>query len=488
MKFRLICALAGLVLIFTGAPAMAGDRSGKGGGGGFDTARPAQLVPTESGVRIDPILSAGDTIGGYQMSGIPDGLGAFAQEGRHGDDEDAGPLSVLMNHELDGTSPPGVGTRVSQLTLNPRGRTVLSASYPIDGTEGFLRFCSSNLTKVHGQPLYWTGEETTDAGSLTPDPGDGLGRGGSSIVLNAKTGDWKETRHFGLFPHENNLPVKGLERAVVLLTEDGSPTGNLSQLYAYIAPSFRKAISGSRGSLHVWRADPGQGQDADPSTNDIQEGETLRGRFVPISQAENADADTLESSVQGKNAFDFVRLEDAARSQTSKKAVYMADTGALDSESVRGRMYKVKLSKRDPTRASIKVILDGDLQAGSSDPVKLVNPDNIDTSKKSIVIQEDRNSEHRDADVEGGYGRVLVYKLRTGALRAVARVNTPANLRPGEWESSGVINAESWLGDHKWLLDVQAHGQTALQPGPDLVPDSSSGEDGQLLAIKIPGS
>ncbi len=134
------------------------------------------------------------------------------------------------------------------------------------------------------------------------------------------------------------------------------------------------------------------------------------------------------------------------------------------------------------------MILDGDRQLGSSDPVKLVNPDNIDTSTKSIVIQEDRNSEHRDAAVEGGYGRVLVYNLRTGALRAVARVNTPANLRPGEWESSGVINAESWLGDDMWLLDVQAHGQTAPQPGPGLVPDSSSGEDGQLLAIEIPGS
>ena len=85
-------------------------------------------------------------------------------------------------------------------------------------------------------------------------------------------------------------------------------------------------------------------------------------------------------------------------------------------------------------------------------------------------------------------GGCLVYRLRTGVLRAVARVDTPANLRPGEWESSGVINAERWLGDHMWLLDVQAHGQTALQPGLGLVPDSSSGEDGQLLAIEIPGS
>ena len=489
MRFRLIGTLTGLLMISTGASAMAGERGGKGDltASGFDTARPPQLVPTQTGVRIDPILSVGDTIGGYQMSGIPDGLGAIAPEGGD-DDGEHGAFDLLMNHELDGVSPPGVGARVSQLTLDPRSRSVLSASYPIDGTEGFARFCSSNLTEIHGRPLYFTGEESTEAGSLTPDPNDRLGRGGSSIVLDGESGDWTETRHFGLLPHENNLPVTGLEQAVVLVTEDGSPTGNRSQLYAYIASSFRKAISGTGGSLHVWRAAPGQGQDADPSTNDIAEGETLRGRFVPVSQAENADAATLESSVQAENAFDFVRLEDVARSQPQRGTVYMADTGALGSESVRGRMYKVELGERDPTRASIEVILDADRQAGSSDPVKLVNPDNIDTSKRSIVIQEDRNSEHRDAAAEGGYGRVLVYKLRTGVLRAVARVNTPPNLRPGEWESSGVVNAESWLGDDMWLLDVQAHGQTAPQPGLGLAPDSSSGEDGQLLAIEIPGS
>ncbi len=86
MRLRLIGTLTGLLLISTGASAMAGDH-GAGGAvsaSGFDTTRPPQLVPTESGVEIDPILSVGDTIGGYQMSGIPDGLGAFSPEGRHG--------------------------------------------------------------------------------------------------------------------------------------------------------------------------------------------------------------------------------------------------------------------------------------------------------------------------------------------------------------------------------------------------------------------
>ena len=48
---------------------------------GVRTSRPAQLVATTPGVRIRPILSVGDVVGGrlggYQMTGIPDGLGAY---------------------------------------------------------------------------------------------------------------------------------------------------------------------------------------------------------------------------------------------------------------------------------------------------------------------------------------------------------------------------------------------------------------------------
>jgi hypothetical protein len=461
---------------------------------GFKTAKPAQLVPLEAGVVIEPILSVSDVVPGtgnppdrpdYQMTGIPDGLGAFRVKGGG-----ARTIDVLMNHEIDGTgpdSPPGVGTRVSQVTIDVATKSVLDAWYPIDGSEGFVRFCSSTLALIDTHPLYLAGEESTNAGALTPDPSDGLGRGGSSLVLDAETGLWRETRHFGLLPHENVVPVQKLASAVMLTTEDGDPNANRSQLYAYIAPSFKTAITGRKGSLYVWTAD--SAGDGDPSTNDIHEGQTLAGHFVPVTQAENATAAALETAVQAKQAFDFVRLEDAAVSRTTKGRVYVADTGALGSQSVRGRIYQLDIDRSDPTVASLKLLLDADAQVARSDPVKLVNPDNMDTSNRSLIIQEDRNSEHRDAAVEGGYGRILVYDIRSNRItRAVARVNTPASLRPGEWESSGVINAVQLLGEDWWLVDVQAHATTAPQPGPTLAPNSSSGEDGQLLAIKIPNS
>src|SRR5918999_4267855 len=135
---------------------------------GRRTDRPAQLVPLAKGVEVIPILSTGDTVGAYQMSGVPDGLGVFRpEEDRQGGSPS---IEVLMNHELGGDAPAGVGARVSRVTLDADDLSVIRASYPIDGSEGFLAFCSSTLTRIGGRLLYLTGEESTRNGALTADP------------------------------------------------------------------------------------------------------------------------------------------------------------------------------------------------------------------------------------------------------------------------------------------------------------------------------
>ena len=99
--------------------------------GATKTAKPPYLVPTAPGVLVDPILSTSDIVPEgqtppYQMSGIPDGLGAYSNKGRRGGDDDddrgkrgkrgSGTYTVLMNHELGRTfpgQPPGVDARIS---------------------------------------------------------------------------------------------------------------------------------------------------------------------------------------------------------------------------------------------------------------------------------------------------------------------------------------------------------------------------------------
>lgn len=456
------------------------------GATGVKTQKRPYLVPTAPGVVVDPILSTSDIVPEgqtpqYQMSGIPDGLGVYSNRGRRGDDDDddkrgggrSGTYTVVMNHELgtafQGTPPtPGVNARISRLRIDRATNSVLSARYLFTGNEGFERFCSSTLEVIKGTPWYFTGEEELNGP-----------HNGSSIAMNAETGEWWETEHFGHLQHENIVPTK-LSKWFFLTTDDDFRAGQDAYLYAYIAKSFKAAISGdpSKGSLYVWKAD-----NALDSTQ-IQKGQTLTGRFVPISQAENATDVTLKNAAAARGAFKFDRLEDAALYEKVKGRYYFTDTGKAP-RTTRGRLYQFDVKPSDPTRASLKVLLDGD----TGDDI--YNPDNIDTSARSVVIQEDRESPFRGPPgppvADSGHNRVMVYDIATGTLQSVARVDTTPPLRPGQWESSGVVNAFEILGAGWWLTDVQAHNQNAPQPGPSLVPNSSpTGEDGQLQAVFIP--
>jgi hypothetical protein len=55
------------------------------------------LISSESHVTVESLLTTGDSVGGYKMAGIPDGLGAF--------DNGDGTFTVLMNHEISNSNP-----------------------------------------------------------------------------------------------------------------------------------------------------------------------------------------------------------------------------------------------------------------------------------------------------------------------------------------------------------------------------------------------
>ncbi|MDP2402092.1 MAG: hypothetical protein Q8M66_08940, partial [Actinomycetota bacterium] len=145
------------------------------------------------GIEFISVLTSGDTIGGYTMAGIPDGLGAY--------DNADGTFTVLMNHEIYAApiiGPLGIarahggkGAFVSAWVIDKRTLKVISgsdlmkhvyrqdasgtwASVPSSGawgqTRAFARFCSADLadrsafynsTTRKGTPhrIYLNGEE-----------------------------------------------------------------------------------------------------------------------------------------------------------------------------------------------------------------------------------------------------------------------------------------------------------------------------------------
>jgi hypothetical protein len=104
-------------------------------------------------------------------------------------------------------------------------------------TEGFERFCSATFEVINGTPNYFTGEE-----AITTPP---TGHDGSSIVMNAVTGAWTETPHFGHIQHENIVPVERLKKFMVVTTDDDFCPGQPALLLAYIADSCAR-VSGNR--------------------------------------------------------------------------------------------------------------------------------------------------------------------------------------------------------------------------------------------------
>jgi hypothetical protein len=460
------------------------------GSPGVKTHKPAYLQPhpESPGVVIDPILSTGDIVPegqdpDYQMSGIPDGLGAYPLKD-HGrwhwfdDGRSKKKFVVVMNHELDRTFPtnpifnPNVDARISRLVIDREKRAVHEAEYLFTGLEGYTRFCSSTLRMIRGEPFYFTGEETSTSGHR-----------GSSIVMDPETGMWKETRHFGLLQHENVVPLR-IARKWVFLTSDDDFRPGFSYLYAWIGDSFNESLKGndaSDGSLYVWKAD---NHVAEPGNATATKGESIPGHFVPLSQIpDNATGESLKLAAARENAFKFDRLEDIAvlggtQSPSNEHVTFIADTGKPP-VTTRGRVYQFTFNRNDPTRATLKMILNGD----APDNDDIFNPDNMDASDRVLMIQEDRESAFR-----GDPSRILAYDFRSKDIRTVATVRTPDLLGPFTWEASGIIDASHVLGKDWWLTDVQAHSLSERQPGPTLVPNSEDGEDGQLLAIKVPGS
>jgi len=457
-SFLLVLVLATLL---TSSSLLVGESGAtRPGRQGFLTKTRPYLVRMEHGVVIEPLLTTGDILGrtqtGYQMSGVPDGLGAYQRPD--------GTIELFMNHELNARFDPS-GARVSHLTLDNDGR-VLSGSYPIDGSENFEWFCSSTLTVLGGVPWYTTGEESANSR-----------HGGTSIALNAATGRWVETPQFGRMSHENVVPVTGLSRAYLGLSEDAFHHSS-AQLYSYQAPRFTAAFRG-QGTLRVWVPDR-RVPDGNPSSDDIHKGDTIRGHFERIARRDNFDSETLEKAAQRKGAFDFTRIEDQTADPNHPGVVYFSETGAANREVTHGRVYRLRIDPHDPTKARLQVVLD----AAAGDDI--FNPDNLGISDKALIIQEDRNWKST------GYNRVLVYDLSTGSLTAAARTAPTQKVIDehgiADWESSGVVDASSYFGPGWWFLDVQAHHAKVPVPGPSLEVNSAKGEGGQLLKIFIPGT
>ena len=116
------------------------------------------------------------------------------------------------------------------------------------------------------------------------------------------------------------------------------------------------------------------------------------------------------------------------------------------------------------------------------------NPDNIETTKRSLMIQEDPGGQNGYAagDPNGTTARIWRYDLETGALYVVAKVDQGADpaAEQGNWESSGIVDASDLFGDGAFLVNVQAH---SLLIDSRIIDDPTSDDPAVTITQKFEG-
>jgi hypothetical protein len=468
-----------------------------------------------SGSWVKAIISSGESIGTFRFQGLPDGIGVRPGEAKH-------TVDAYVVHEE--TTVPFFGTAdfqdasVSKLTLSTKAGpglgSILASSVALSPDEGFKRFCSASMAgPAEGFSDYTllANEESNDKGLAVPTgapygadtfPGDGTRQGGYAVVLNTETGESTQVAGMGRLNHENTIALPGFDQ-ITMLTTDDTFNRPSAQVYMYLADD-QDAVFNDEGTLWAFRVTGKNGSSVDPADafngandyNDVQSGDDLTGEFIAvpgdIARGTTSDfpQDALEDWSNENNVFQFVRAEDIAYDKNNPRVVYMADTGGgqIQPDSTTGRLFRDR-SQGDsisPNGAIFRFefsdddakVVDSFTKLAQGDDnsqanfVPFVSPDNIDTSKKSLMVQEDNDD-----------AKVWQLRLRQGDWRVVATVND------SDGESSGIVDVSEWFGGGTWLLDVQGHGATV--PPDSVDPDTgvrSKLETGQLLLMKIPGS
>ncbi|GAB5355936.1 hypothetical protein AAMO2058_000247600 [Amorphochlora amoebiformis] len=429
------------------------------------------------------------------------------------------------------------------------GNIASDASFLSNNFQGFSRFCSATLERKNAfgrrrglrDDIFFAGEE--DGGRFNP-------VGGAMWALDIKKGNMWQVPAMGRGAWENIVQVDTGDRKTVafILSDDTSPfdfdrdnATEAAPLYMYMGTknTSKKADFLSRnglkgGTLHVWVPN----KETDLSPLQFRISGMRMGKWIPVDNiprpslaSENGNTSydeygyptqsNLWIQAEGLKAFGFSRPEDLARNPRRARAneVIVASTGvdtyAIDPVSGNGAdtfgtLYSVKTFFRRDLKAKVTIVYDGD-----ADPARrLRSPDNLDWARNGkLYVQEDEAEEDtltgeplfNEGAVNTNEAGIVEVDPHEGSIRRIANIRRDIILdftipdptkavdqdagKPGEWESSGVIDVSREFGIKKdegllLLVDVQAHGIEDQVP-PSRINDADLVEGGQLSLVRL---
>lgn len=464
---------------------------------GPSTTTAPYVLPSMPGVETVSVLTVGDTIGGYSLVGIPDGLGAFKSGHRT--------FTLLMNHELGNTAGAvrahgSPGAFVSRWEIKRKTLGVLKgedqtpspndvhswdpvSSQYAQGTVAWNRFCSADLApqkaffargKGTRDRLYLNGEETNN------------GTAWAHIATGPHKGQSWQLPRLGRMAFENVVasPHRQSKTVVMALDDADASTSPIppnvpSEIYIYVGTKTNHGTPVERAGL----------------TNGGLFGMKVAVNGIAVTEESNADGLGSGGNYVGSGAFSLhsfgdvsglteTQLQDAAiaadvfRMQrvedgvwdprpSHKNDFYFVTTASFSKHS---RLWRVRFNDIEHPEhgGTIEILLTG------SEGHKML--DNLTMDRRGRLLMQE------DIGKQDPLGKIWLYNTNSGQLIEVAAHN-PAFFAPPappalttDEESSGIIDAHQILGKGWFLLDAQAHFAHA---DPALV------QGGQLLAMYV---
>ena len=501
---------------------------------GPSSSQTSYLTPTAPGWSATSLLTVGDSIGGYLMIGIPDGLGAYSNND--------GTMTVLANHEIGNNFTTGVlqgtnrahgiaGGSVSKWVINTSTWQVVSGGDFVtsptkqmmwDSTASagagnwvartssnpyaYLRPCAADLPKIEA---FYDSVSGTGYNGLIFMNGEEAGAEGKAFAW-ITTGDVGEVGkvyelpHHGKYSWENNLArsnygstpgATNLLQTVTVGTDDTTP----GEVYVYIGAKTNVGNAVQRAGLANGLTYGLKVLTATGYTGDIlfENATGINGTFGLAQIFDNATlpnktgAQFQTESLRLK-VTQFARPEDAQ--WVDEDSLVFATTGAtVNSVSVTSKIYQLDFNSTAAdgiltTGGAIKVVVDSKNIIGL-DGAAARSFDNLTIGDDNkLYIQEDPGS---NAYVAKHW--IVDHTLSTQALREASAVQIFESDRTRfttggtlyqtlDEEHSGIIDitdivADGIVGSQWFLVATQNHAAATGANAATLV------EGGQFIAL-----
>ena len=489
---------------------------------GPSTTTAPYVLPVADGVEITSLLTvndAGAAGNGYEMVGIPDGLGVTVE---------GNTVVAFLNHELRDAQGivrrhGQIGAFVSRLEIDPGTLAVRNGSDFVDSGVLFWDYPTGAYVQAGARFADSTAQELTFgrwcSGTLS-DPGlfysesRHIGYAGQIWFGNEEDldigrsfgvttdGAAQQLPRLGLFQWENTIPAPNKsETTLVMGQEDGPAPGpgerDGSQLWVYVGDKQNAGNGFDRAGLTNGLSFVVDA--VNPAVTDDPSWRSTYGTGVPapVKLSEVPWNQTgLAQNIEGKeDGLSLNRIEDGFWDPNHPRDFYFLTTEGGDKTTTfpytrdGGGFWRLRFQniEKPEKGATLTLLLDGSEEIAPGAP-KFNKPDNMTMDGHgNVLIQEDPGGNAHLA-------RIVAYRVSDGALGIVAAfdparfspdaVGTPSFLTLDE-ESSGIIDTERQLGAGTFLFDAQVHTDLGLPVGlgPNTVQEYV--ENGQLLLLKV---